>query len=81
MNFILMVRPLTGDDTVSMSGYWSARPFWHIWGALWEEPIWCTGAVFNFVCFPRARRRAGGFLLHWPGRNHDLRRVGRLCLA
>lgn len=48
MNFILMIRPLSGDDTVSMSGYWSARPSWHVWGAL-GGAIWCTGAVFNFV--------------------------------
>lgn len=48
MNFILMLRPLSGDDTVSMRGYWSARPSWHLWGAL-GGAIWCTGAVFNFV--------------------------------
>lgn len=48
MNFILMVRPLAGDETVSMSGYWSARPSWHLWGVL-GGAIWCTGAVFNFV--------------------------------
>jgi len=48
MNFILMIRPLTGEETVSMRSYWSARPSWHIWGAL-GGAIWCTGAVFNFV--------------------------------
>jgi len=48
MNFILMVRPLTGGDAVSFNGYWKARPAWHIWGAL-GGAIWCTGAVFNFV--------------------------------
>jgi glucose uptake protein len=47
-NYILMRKPLTGDAAVAMSGYWRARPSWHIWGIL-GGVIWCTGAVFNFV--------------------------------
>jgi glucose uptake protein len=47
-NFILMRRPLIGDEPVSMNGYWRARFSWHLWGVL-GGAIWCTGAVFNFV--------------------------------
>lgn len=47
LNFFLMRHPLVGE-TVSMGGYWKARPLWHFWG-LMGGAIWCTGAVFNFV--------------------------------
>jgi len=47
-NFALMRRPLIGGGPVAMSGYWQAKPSWHIWGVL-GGAIWCTGAVLNFV--------------------------------
>lgn len=47
-NFILMRRPLAGNEPVSMSGYWNAKFSWHLWGIL-GGAIWCTGAVFNFI--------------------------------
>jgi glucose uptake protein len=47
-NYILMRRPLTGGDPVSLRGYWQARAGWHLWGIV-GGAIWCTGAVFNFV--------------------------------
>jgi glucose uptake protein len=47
-NFILMRRPLVGDGPVAMSGYWKAKPSWHLWATL-GGAIWCTGAIFNFV--------------------------------
>ena len=48
LNYLLMRRPLVGDQPVSMAGYWSARPAWHAWGIA-GGAIWCTGALFNFV--------------------------------
>ena len=47
-NYLLMRRPLTGGETVSMAGYWKAKPNWHLWGIL-GGAIWSTGAAFNFV--------------------------------
>jgi glucose uptake protein len=47
-NYILMRRPLTGGDPVSLRGYWQARAGWHLWGIA-GGAIWCTGALFNFV--------------------------------
>jgi glucose uptake protein len=47
-NYILMRRPLTGGETVSLRGYWQARAGWHLWGIA-GGAIWCTGALFNFV--------------------------------
>ncbi|MGC2164056.1 MAG: GRP family sugar transporter [Silvibacterium sp.] len=47
-NFILMRRPLDGSTPVSMSGYWTARKSWHLWGIA-GGAIWCAGAVLNFV--------------------------------
>jgi glucose uptake protein len=32
LNYLLMRRPLVGDDSVSMAGYWKAKPAWHAWG-------------------------------------------------
>ena len=47
-NYLLMRKPLTEGGAVAMSGYWTARGSWHVWGVL-GGAIWCTGAVFNFV--------------------------------
>src|SRR5882724_186977 len=48
MNTILMARPITGSEPVKFSGYFSARPVWHLMGLL-GGAIWCTGLVFNFM--------------------------------
>ena len=48
LNFLLMRRPLVGDEPVSMGGYWNANARWHVWGVA-GGAIWCTGALFNFV--------------------------------
>ena len=47
-NYLLMKRPLVGDEPARMSGYWTAPGAWHFWGVV-GGVIWCTGAVFNFV--------------------------------
>jgi glucose uptake protein len=47
-NYLLMKRPLVGDEPVAMSGYWKAPPAWHVWG-IFGGAIWCTGAVLNFA--------------------------------
>ena len=47
-NYLLMRRSFDGSPAVSMRGYWTAQPHWHLWGTL-GGAIWCTGAVFNFV--------------------------------
>jgi len=47
-NYLLMRRPLDRSEPVTMTGYWSARGAWHVWGVL-GGIIWCTGAVLNFV--------------------------------
>ena len=48
VNYLLMRKPLDGKAPVSMAGYFSAEPLWHLWGVL-GGIIWCTGATFNFV--------------------------------
>jgi glucose uptake protein len=48
LNYLLMRWPLVGGGRVYMSGYWKAKPMWHVWGAL-GGIIWCTGGLFNFV--------------------------------
>jgi glucose uptake protein len=48
INPILMRHPLTGSEAVSMRGYTSAKPIWHLWGVA-GGAIWATGAVWNFV--------------------------------
>jgi len=48
VNYFLMRKPLDGSEPAAMSGYWSARASWHVWG-VFGGAIWCTGAVFNFV--------------------------------
>ena len=48
VNYLFMRRPLTGTPAVRMSGYFQAKPLWHIWGIV-GGLIWCTGTVFNFV--------------------------------
>jgi glucose uptake protein len=48
VNSWLMHRPMGGERAVSMSGYWKARPSWHVWGMI-GGMIWCTGALANFV--------------------------------
>jgi len=47
-NYLLMRRPLNGDEAVSLRGYSAAKWHWHLWGIL-GGVIWCTGAAFNFV--------------------------------
>jgi glucose uptake protein len=47
-NYLLMRKPLDGKAAVSMTGYWRAKPSWHVWGVL-GGVIWCTGATLNFV--------------------------------
>lgn len=47
-NFLLMRKPIDGGAPVAMSGFWSARGAWHLWG-IFGGVIWSTGAVFNFV--------------------------------
>jgi glucose uptake protein len=48
LNAWLMRRPITGGAPTTMSGYWRARPGWHVWGIV-GGMIWCTGALSNFV--------------------------------
>ena len=31
-----------------MSGYFEAKPAWHVWGVI-GGVIWCTGTIFNLV--------------------------------
>ncbi len=47
-NYFLMRKPLDGKPPVTMAGYASAQPSWHLWGIL-GGVIWCTGATLNFV--------------------------------
>jgi len=47
-NYLFMRRPLGADQPVTMDGFFSAPPRWHLWGIL-GGAIWCTGGVFNFV--------------------------------
>jgi glucose uptake protein len=48
VNYLLMRFPLDGREPAAMSGYWSAKPTWHVWGML-GGAIWCTGALMNFL--------------------------------
>jgi glucose uptake protein len=48
VNYFFMRYPLTGSAPVSMKGYFSARPSWHLWGVIGGS-IWCTGTTLNFV--------------------------------
>jgi len=48
VNYLLMRKPLTGDQPVSMADYAKGRGAWHWWGIL-GGMIWCTGAVLNFA--------------------------------
>jgi glucose uptake protein len=47
-NYFLMRKPLDGRPAVSLRGYFSMPPRWHVWG-VGGGAIWCTGAVLNFV--------------------------------
>jgi glucose uptake protein len=47
-NYLLMRKPLDGKPAVSMSGFFQAKPGWHLWGII-GGIIWCTGATLNFV--------------------------------
>jgi glucose uptake protein len=47
-NYFLMRKPLDGRPAVSLRGYFSMPPRWHVWGVV-GGAIWCTGAVLNFV--------------------------------
>jgi glucose uptake protein len=48
VNYFLMRRPIDGGTPVRMSGYFSARPWWHIAGII-GGVIWVIGATLNFV--------------------------------
>jgi glucose uptake protein len=48
VNYLFMRKPLDGKAPAAMSGYFQARPSWHLWGIL-GGIIWCTGATLNFV--------------------------------
>ena len=48
VNYLLMRKPLTGGQFVSMADYFRGRTSWHMWGIV-GGGIWCTGAVLNFV--------------------------------
>jgi glucose uptake protein len=48
VNYLLMRKPLTGGQPVSMADYFQGRRSWHVWGII-GGAIWCTGAVMNFV--------------------------------
>ena len=47
-NYLLMRKPLDAQRPVSMAGFATVPPRWHLWGVA-GGVIWCTGAVFNFV--------------------------------
>ena len=47
-NYLLMRKPLDAQRPVSMGGFATVPPRWHLWGVA-GGVIWCTGAVFNFV--------------------------------
>ncbi len=47
-NFLLMRKPLDGAAPIGFSGYFAAKPSWHLWGIV-GGVIWCTGATLNFV--------------------------------
>jgi glucose uptake protein len=47
-NYLLMRKPLDAQRPVSMAGFATTPPRWHLWGIA-GGAIWCTGAVFNFV--------------------------------
>jgi glucose uptake protein len=48
VNYLLMRKPLTPAQPVSMADYRKGRASWHWWGFL-GGMIWCTGAVLNFA--------------------------------
>ncbi len=48
VNYLLMLKPLTGGPPIRFSEYLTARSSWHFWGIL-GGAIWCTGTVLNFV--------------------------------
>jgi len=48
VNYLFMKKPLTGAPPVNMSGYFSAKGSWHLWGVV-GGVIWCTGMSFNIV--------------------------------
>ena len=48
VNYLLMRKPLTAGQPVSMADYRKGRASWHWWGFL-GGMIWCTGAVLNFA--------------------------------
>ncbi len=48
VNYLLMRKPLDGQEPVAMTGYLSAPGIWHLWGVL-GGVAWCSGAVLNFV--------------------------------
>jgi glucose uptake protein len=47
-NYLLMRKPLDGKAPVTMTGYFQAKPAWHLWGIV-GGIIWSTGATLNFV--------------------------------
>jgi len=47
LNYWLMRRPFTGTP-VAFSNYSSAKPAWHVWGAL-GGMIWCAGLSANLI--------------------------------
>jgi glucose uptake protein len=47
-NYLLMRKPLTNSQPLTMSEYAQARPRWHVIGIL-GGGIWITGTVFNIV--------------------------------
>jgi glucose uptake protein len=47
-NYMLMRRPITGGEGLTMQGYFAARGSWHVYAIL-GGLIWCTGTVLNFV--------------------------------
>ena len=82
-NLLLMAKPLDGKPPVDGSGYWRAPFGWHLAGICRRRNL-----VRRRRCQLCRLRRASGQahwprcqLLHWPGSHHDLRLLGRLCLA
>jgi glucose uptake protein len=47
-NYLLMRRPISGSDPLTMRGYFAARGAWHLLAIL-GGTIWCTGTVLNFI--------------------------------
>ena len=82
-NLLLMARPLDGKPPVNGADYWTRTDRLASRRHPGRSHLVRRGGVelCRFGRTPRPAHRARRFLLHWPGRHHDLGMLGRICVA